>query len=159
MRTRTLSLILLAALAALPALAQMPPPGGPGGHGGSGGPGMHGGPPPIEMLLRTLDLTTEQQAQVDTIMEARHAAGDAARPAMQAAHKALADQVRATPFDEAAIRTKAAAVAALDADRIVADAAVLRDVRAILTDAQRAKLDKLLEAPAPPSGGRGKHGA
>ncbi len=137
---------LLALLALSPALAQQgPPPGGPGGHGrGPGGAG------PIEFALRAIDLTEAQKTQVDTLMKARHAAAEASRDAAMEAHRALAEQVQATTFDEAAIRGKAAASAVFEADRCVADAALLRDVRALLTDAQRVKFNALLQPPAPP---------
>jgi Spy/CpxP family protein refolding chaperone len=131
---------------AFPVLAQPHPPGGP-----------HGGPGPmhLEGVLRALDLTTAQSTAIDTLMKTRRDAEDALRPTAEAAHEALGDQLRAATLDEAAIRAKAAVVAGLDADRMVADATLLRDVRALLTDTQRQKLDRLLEPPAPPADGPG----
>jgi len=113
------------------------------------------GPPPpgalpLDFVLRAIDLTAEQRAQVDPLMRARHETADAARPALEAAGRALMDQVQAGTFDEAAIRAKAADVAAFDADRVVADAALLHDLRALLTPAQREKFDRLLGPPPPP---------
>ena len=151
---------LLALFALAPAFAQHgPPPGGPGGFGGPGGPGGHGrgpGPGPVEFALRAIDLTDAQKAQIDTLMKARHAAAEANRDAAMEAHRAPAEQVQATTFDEAAIRGKAAAAAVFEADRVVADAALLRDVRAVLTDAQRVKFNALLQPPTPPGPPPGK---
>jgi Spy/CpxP family protein refolding chaperone len=107
---------------------------------------------PLEFVLRAIDLTSEQSVQIDPLLKARRDAADAARPAAETAGRALADQVRADTFDEEAIRAKAAAVAAFDADRVVADAALLRDIRAALIPEQLEKFDRLL-APPPPSDG------
>jgi Spy/CpxP family protein refolding chaperone len=107
----------------------------------------------LGFVLRALDLTPEQSDSIDPLMKARRDAAEAARPAVEAARRALADQVRDETFDEAAIRAKAAALASFDADRAVADAALLRDIRAVLTPAQREKLDRLLAEPPPPRHG------
>jgi Spy/CpxP family protein refolding chaperone len=147
-RLRAVTVLALLALAILPVLAQQeqPPPGPPPPRG----PYLM----PLEFVLRTIDLTPEQSAQIDPLMKARRDAADAARPAAEAAARSLAEQVRAGTFDEAAIRGKAAAVAPFDADRAVADAALLRDIRAVLSPEQLEKFDRLLEPPPlPPAGG------
>ena len=128
------ALALVACMAAPVFAQQGPPPPGPGP--------MH-----LAFVLQAIDLTPEQDAKVDPLMRARHEAADASRPAAEAAGRALADQIQNGTFDEAAIRAKAAAVAAIDADRLVADAALLHDVRAILTPEQRAKFDRLQGPP------------
>ncbi len=142
-RPRTATFLALLALAIPPVLAQQRrTPGGPP-------PPPESAPVPLEFVLRALDLTPEQRAQIDPLMTARREAAEAARPAADAAARALADQVRADTFDEAAIREKAAAVEPFDADRAVADSALLRDIRAVLAPEQFEKLDRLL-APLPP---------
>jgi len=98
----------------------------------------------LGLALRALEFTPEQSAQIDPLLRAHRDAAEAARSATEAARRALADQVGADAFDEAAIRAKAAAVATFDADRAVADAALLRDVRALLTAEQREELDRQL---------------
>jgi Spy/CpxP family protein refolding chaperone len=114
----------------------------------------------LGFVLRALDLTPEQSARIDPLMKARRDAAEAARPAVEAAGRALADQVRDETFDEAALRAKAAALASFEADRAVADAALLRDIRAVLTPAQREEFDGLLlELPPPPGHGPGDGGS
>jgi len=137
MKQRTALMSLLVMLFAIvPVLAQQGPP--------------PSGPMPLEFVLRAIDLTPAQRAQLEPLMRARHDAAEAARPAAEAAGHALADQVQAGAFDEEAIRAAAAAVAALDADRLVAEAALLRDIRALLAPGQREKFDRLLGPPPNP---------
>ena len=143
LRRRSLFALAIVALAAAPVSAEQgPPPPGPG-------------PAHLAFVLQAIDLTPEQDSQIDPLMRARHQAADASRPAAKATGRALADQIRNGSFDEAAIRAKAAALAALDADRLVADAALLRDVRAILTPEQRAEFDRLLRPPRDSRSGGG----
>jgi Spy/CpxP family protein refolding chaperone len=130
---------LLLILAALPLAAQSPPSRPPGPP-----PPPGGGPAHLELALRAIDLTPAQKDQVDSLLEARHDAAEADRPASEAAFRSLMDQVQAERFDEKAIRAAAAAAADAAGDRAVADAALLRDVRALLTPAQREKFDKLI---------------
>ena len=137
--------VTLMALAIVPVSAQQgaPPPGPP--------PPPGAGPMPLGFVLRAIDLTPAQHAQIEPLMRARHDAVEEARPAAEAAGRALMDQVQAGTFDEEAIRAAAADVAALETDRVVADAALLRDIRAFLTPAQREKFDRLLGPPPPPA--------
>lgn len=135
-RQLAVTALALMVLAIVPVAAQQgPPPPGP----------MH-----LDFVLRAIDLTPDQRAQIHPLTRARHEAAEAARPAAEAAGRALADQVQAGTFDETAIRAKAAAMAVFDADRVVADAALLRDVRALLTPEQRVKFDLLMGTPPPP---------
>ncbi len=144
-RMAWIAVALMMMLAMGPVCAQQgaPPPGPP--------PPPGSGPVPLGFVLRAIDLSPTQQAQIEPLMRARHDAADAAHPAAEAARRALADRVQAGTFDEEAIRAAAAAVAALDADRVVADAVLLRDLRALLTPAQREKLDRLLLPPPIPA--------
>ena len=77
-------------------------------------------------------------------MRARRDAAEAERPAAAAAVRALGEQVQAAAFDEAAIRAAAAALSDIAADRAIADAALLRDIRALLTPVQRERFDRLI---------------
>jgi Spy/CpxP family protein refolding chaperone len=65
-RKTTLFAAGLLLLAALPVAAH-----GFGGPGGPGGPGA-GGPPPIIVLLRSANLSSDQQNQIHTIMHTSH---------------------------------------------------------------------------------------
>lgn len=132
-------------LAAVPALAQEgPPPGGPG-------------PRHLAMALRSVDLSSRQDARIRSLLEARHDAAKADRRAAEDARRALGDRVCAEKFDEAAIRAAAAALASFEADRAVADAALLREIRAELAPGQRETFDKMM-SPPPRPGFRGREG-
>ena len=112
-------------------------PGGPGGPGGFfGGPGGFGGP---MALLRQLDLTDEQRAQVRQVMESHRDEQRAIGERVMAAHRAQEDAVTAPQFDEQVIRTKSAELAAVEADAAVLQAKVHSEVFAVLTPEQQAK--------------------
>jgi periplasmic protein CpxP/Spy len=112
-------------------------PGGPGMRGGPGGRfGMAGLP------LRELDLTDAQREQVKTIMESHRADQQTIGGRMEAARKALGDAI-ADPFDEAAIRAKAAEVGAVEADAAVLQARIRGEVFALLTPEQVKKAKEL----------------
>jgi protein CpxP len=119
-------------------------PGGPGGFGhgpfgrrGFGGPGGDFG------LLRGLDLTEDQQAQVRQVMQSHRDEFRAVGERLRAAERAQQDAVTATPFDENAVRARAAEVAAVQADEAVLRAKVHSDVFAVLTPEQQAKAAEL----------------
>ena len=84
-------------------------PGGPGGPGGFfGGPdgfgrGGFGGP---MALLRQLDLTDDQRAQVRQVMESHRDEQRAIGERVMAAHRAQDDAVTAAQFDEQAVRSQ-----------------------------------------------------
>ena len=121
-------------------------PGGPGGPGGfTGGPGGFGrggfgGP---MALLRQLDLTDEQRAQVRQVMESHRDEQRAIGERVMAAHRAQEDAVTAPQFDEQVIRTKSAELAAVEADAAVLQAKVHSEVFALLTPEQQAKAAEL----------------
>ena len=117
-------------------------PGGPWGHGRMGRRGP-GGPMGAFGLLRGLDLTEEQRAQVRQIMQGHRDEFRAVEQRLQAAHRAQQDAVEATPFDENAVRARAADVAAIQADAVVLRAKVHSDVFAVLTPEQQAKAAEL----------------
>lgn len=111
----------------------------------------------LEFALRGLNLTNDQATQIDALMTAHREAAEATHTAVDAARRALVDQIQAAVFDEAAIRAKAAAVAALDADRAVAEAALLREVRALLTPEQLTQFNsQLVSLPPPPRSGKSR---
>lgn len=147
-RPALLILLLALALGSTPLLAQPAPPPPPGGPGGPPPPGP--GPGNLGLVLRALDLNADQAAQVEVILKTRQMTAMEEQEALGTARRELDEQVRAQVFDEAALRSKAAAVAVFEARRVVADAAVLRDVRALLTEEQRAKFEQLLLPPPPP---------
>ena len=109
---------------------------GPGGHGRhEPGMGDH-----LQWVLGNLELTSDQQATVDKLIASQSATAD--REQFMAAKKNLMQRIHAEPMDEQAIRQAAAAVGALEADRAVAEAKLLNDVRAVLTPDQRSQLQQ-----------------
>jgi len=137
-RPRAATLAALFALAISPVLAQPGPPDGPP---------PEPGPRHLALALRAVDLSFEQEARIEALMTARHEVAASIREAADKARRALGDQVRSETFDEAAIRAKAAALAPFAADRAVAEALLLRDVRQVLTADQRATFDRVLARP------------
>lgn len=124
---------------------------GPRGYGRHEPGGMH----QLLETLETLSLTAEQQAVIDKIFATHRDAAQSRGGDFMAAQKALADQIHAEPLDEAAIRQAAATIAGFEADRAVAEATILSQVRAQLTPAQRTQLQQELTtntAMMPPGG-------
>jgi Spy/CpxP family protein refolding chaperone len=114
-------------------------PGGPGGRGGRGGPG---GPMGVlgPMMLERLDLTTDQKDRVKQMLEAHRDEQQAIAKRAMTAHEALESAITAGTFDETLIRTRAADVAAVEADQTVMRARLYAEVLQILTSDQQAKL-------------------
>jgi Spy/CpxP family protein refolding chaperone len=118
-------------------------PGGPGGFGfgGPGGPGGRFGGPLA--LLRQLDLSEEQRAQVRQVMEGHRDELRAVGERLRAAHQAQEVAVTAAQFDEGAVRARSAELAAVEADAAVLHARVHSEVFAVLTPEQQAKAAEL----------------
>ncbi len=126
--------------AALPALAQPPAPGPHGPHGG--GPGLMDGHR-FEHFAERLDLSEGQRDELRQALEAAAEEGREARRGLFAARRALAEQIHAAAFDEAAIREAAATVAAFEADLAVERARRAQEMRRILTPEQFAQLQEM----------------
>jgi Spy/CpxP family protein refolding chaperone len=115
-------------------------PGGPGGgRGGPGGPMAVLGP----MMLQRLDLTSDQRDRVKQILDAHRDDQQAIGKRARAAHDALESAITGNTFDETLIRTRAADVAAVEADETVLRARIYAEVVQILTADQQAKLKTL----------------
>ena len=117
-------------------------PGGPLGRGGRGGPGGFMGPGALGpmMMLHRLDLSSDQRDRVKQIVESHHDEQQAIRQRAMTAHDALQTAVTAPVFDEGVIRAKAADVAAVEADQVVASARTFAEAYQILTPEQQTKL-------------------
>ena len=144
-----------------------PPPGmmgqGPGGPGGPGGRGFGPGGPGRGMFgmlgpeLQAVALTDAQKKQVQAVLESFRADQAAIRDRMQPARKALNDAIAADAVDEAVIRTKAADLAAVEADAAVLQAKVRAAVYALLTPEQLQKIKELrVKMPTGPRRGPGR---
>jgi periplasmic protein CpxP/Spy len=93
--------------------------------------------------LRELNLTESQREQVRTIVESRESETRAIGERAMAAREALHAATTSPSFDEGLVRTRAAEVAALDADLAVARARIFADVFQILTPEQQAKAKEI----------------
>ncbi|MEP7132770.1 MAG: Spy/CpxP family protein refolding chaperone [Acidobacteriota bacterium] len=105
-------------------------------HHGRGG----GIPRMFARMVRFLDLTAEQQAQIKTVLKTHAAEIEAQMAAKQAARQALRQAVLATPIDEATIRQRAAESGKVEADGAVLLARIRAEVDPILTPDQRTKV-------------------
>ena len=120
--------------------------GGPGRFGGPGfgrgGPGGRGGAMGVlgPMMIERLDLTADQKDRVKQIVDSHRADQQAIGQRMMAAHNALDTAITSGSFDEALVRTRAADVAAVEADETVLRARIYAEVLQILTSDQQAKL-------------------
>jgi len=129
-RIHHVSLILaLAILTALPVLAQRGLQKGPGPN--HFGPGMLS-----DRMAERLDLTEEQQGQIEDLMAQHREQMQAQHELMKAARTALRDQTEAEVFDEVAIREAAGVVASLQAELMVERALLHNQVRQVLTPEQ-----------------------
>lgn len=112
--------------------------GGPGGRFGRGGPGGPMGLAP--MMLGRLNLTSDQQDRVKQILDSHKSDQQAIGKRAMAAHDALEAAVTNPSFDETVIRTRAADVAAADADEAVLRGQIYAQVFQVLTPDQQAQL-------------------
>ena len=108
-------------------------PGGPGFDGPRGmrGPGME---------FRGLDLTDDQRAQLRKIREARQNEFKSAGEKLRAAREGMRQLLTADTINEQAIRSKAAEVAAAEAEMAILTARVRQESLQILTAEQQNKL-------------------
>jgi len=98
------------------------------------------------MMLRQLDLTDAQGERVKGIVESHRDEIKAIETRARAAHLALQAAITGETFDEATVRTKAADVAAIDADAAVARARGFNEIYQILTPEQQSKLKTIQAA-------------
>lgn len=103
-----------------------------------------GGVGPLMMLGR-LDLSEAQHTRVREILDSHRDETRALGDKAFAAHTALEAAINGDVFDESAVRTRAAEVAAIDADMAVARARIYAEVFQILTPEQQAQAKKLQE--------------
>jgi protein CpxP len=118
-------------------------PGGPGGPGMDGPRGMRGGAGPE---FRFLNLTEDQQAQLRKIRDARQPEFKAAGEKLHAAREGMRQLIESDIINESAIRSKAAEVAAAEADVAILNARVRQESLQILTSEQQQKLKELRDS-------------
>ncbi|MBJ6724960.1 Spy/CpxP family protein refolding chaperone [Geomesophilobacter sediminis] len=114
-----------------------------------GPPPKDGGPNP-QMMARVLDLTTDQQTQIQALLQAER---DQDAALLQQARD-LRQQIRtaehADTFDAAAVRALATTLSQVEIELTVSRATVFAKVNALLTPAQRALAQKLEPPQGPP---------
>ena len=109
---------------------------------GMGGP-MRGGP---GMEFRGLDLSDDQRAQLRKIREARQNEFKATGDKLRAAREGMRALLTADTLNESAIRSKAAEVAAAEAEVAILNARVRQESLQILTAEQQQKLKERRES-------------
>jgi protein CpxP len=112
--------------------------GGRHGRGGEGIPGVYSG-----KVLDRLGVTVEQKAQIREVLVKYRPESEPAVRQLVAERRALRKMIQGGAADEGAIRSQAAKVAALEADLAVMRARASKEVRALLTAEQLARLGEL----------------
>jgi len=108
------------------------------GRGGPGGPGAILGP-----AFQRLDLSDAQKARVKEILDSHQNDLRTLGTRSMTAHQALDTAPTSDSFDEAAVRTRSAELAAIDADMAVMRARVYNEVYQLLTPDQQKQLKQL----------------
>jgi protein CpxP len=149
MKRFTLSVMMTAALGLAAytfAGAQAPERRGPAGFGGPGGPGGRGGPGAIAML-RGLDLTDQQKADIKAIRDGERDARSGP-PADAQLRRQLQAEVFADAPDAQKLASLQQQIVQADAARLAQQIATEQKVAQILTAEQRAKVrDDLAKGP------------
>jgi protein CpxP len=128
-RTRILTIVSVVLLAVAAAIAQ-------GMHG-------HGGRDDFHRMLRQLDLTSDQHAQVKAIWEKEKPGMQPLMQQMHQNHTAMSALQAAGPFDEAKTRALATQNAQTMIELQVAHARIKSEIMQILTPDQKAKLAQI----------------
>ena len=116
------------------------------GKGMKEGRGPRGDMSPEKRLARMakkLGLSDTQQAQIKATFAAEREKNGPLMEKMMAYRKQLHDAAKATPFDEAAVRTVATNKAQVEVELAVSRARIQSLINGILTPEQRQKLEKL----------------
>jgi protein CpxP len=104
----------------------------------------HGGRGPnLERLADRLDMTEQQRAEIKTMLDDSRQQMKGLREQMRANRAQLRDLTQQAEFDEAAVRNVADEQGDLKAEMIVLRARQRHEMKAVLTDEQRVKLDEM----------------
>ena len=154
---KTLSIAIASVAALIVMTAAVVVPQGPQGRGG--GPpreGFRRGPGPRDgmlPMLREINLSDEQKAQIKKIMDAEAASNQELHDKLKALHESEPEPF-STTFDEAAVRAAAEARAKIDVELQVSHARTMSQVSAVLTAEQKQQLisrrPQFREGPPPP---------
>lgn len=97
----------------------------------------------LARMAKKLGLSDTQQAQIKVIFAAEREKNGPLIEKMKEYRKQLHDAAKATPFDEAAVRTVATNKAQVEVELTVSRARIQSQINGILTPEQRQKLEKL----------------
>lgn len=97
----------------------------------------------LARMARELGLSDAQQTQIKAVFAAEREKNEPLMEKMKEYRKQFHDAAKATPFDEAAVRTVATNKAQVGIELAVSRARVQSQIHAILTPEQQAKLEKL----------------
>jgi len=169
MKARTLILtITAAAILAAPAIlvAQKGPgdsSGGPGFGPGHGGPGSHGFLRMLPRLAEKLDLTDDQQTQIQAIIDAGKPELEALREQARTEGEAFKDSHEIGDYDEVTFRAHFESQAQLHVEMQLIGAGMMSQAWAVLTTEQQEELLELMELfrdgrGGPRHGGGKRHG-
>lgn len=131
---------------------------GPGMHGGFGGPGLERFEERLPQLAEVLELTADQQARIQSILDAEMPAIEALRDQLDDAREAFRATHQPGEFDEAQFRTHAEAQAQLHVELMVATARTMSQIHNVLTDEQLERMQDLRDLRRGPRGPRGGAG-
>ncbi len=142
---------LLSQPAASLAADSAPPPPPMAGAGPGMGPGMMGGPgmgmkgPGMEGRFgKALGLSAEQKAKIKAVREAGWKTCEPLRKSLFETQKKIEAAIKATPFDENAVRSLAQSESDTRVNLEVTRAQTRSQIYAILTPEQQRKLDQLM---------------
>ena len=153
-KTLYLGSALALALCLAPLTSALAGPGAGGKRGpGMRGPGHHG--LALGAIARQLDLSEEQREGIREVFERYRADIAAQLEATMPARAALREAIQGDGFDEGAIRSASAEVAAHEAETAVLRGRIFQDAFALLTDEQQAEARALLEERPTRRGPRG----
>lgn len=127
---------------------------GPGMHGGFGGPNLDRVEEMLPQLAEVLDLTADQQAQIQSILDAEMPTIERLRSQLDDARDAFRAAHQPGDFDEVEFRAHAEAQAQLHVDLMVASARAMSRIHNVLTAEQLDRMQDLRDLRRGPRGPR-----
>jgi Spy/CpxP family protein refolding chaperone len=143
---RILFTTLAMAAMAVPGAALAQGYGGPHGMGGPDsfdGPGLHRFEEMLPELAVVLDLSDEQQAQIEAILDEELPAIETMRDQLRDAHQAFRANHQPGTYDEAAVRAFAQSQSQTHVELMVAGARTMSRIHNVLTTEQQQRLEEL----------------
>lgn len=128
-------------LGAIPVLAQ----GGPDRRGPHGGGPADGGEPPIERMLERLELSEDQQVEIDGLLSNARESAHVKMQQLREHRQEMQRLLEADDVDESAYRQAAQEAGQLTADMALERARTHKLVKAQLTPEQLAQADEMRE--------------